>query len=1116
MAGIVKPLLAAVAAVMCGIAVAESAAPDSATGQVTGYCRYEVTDFGGEFLADFHESDTVKVKCDQSIHGKVGALILRVDAPMAASGAEFELTVASWLPHFSQTVGILDAEPGADGRIVQEFTLPPPPDNGWRHVAGHGEPKVRETLRTVSLTVRKGSADAGSFDMRCRLFADVTPDKDFIAMSAMRKEGAAGTPTPEVALNVLNISEESAEARVAVRGSDWDGNVFAETLAEPIVLAPLAWTRTDVTLPPPTPGRNFASWEFALLIDGQTPDTVPPTRKCEVTWTAPVAAVPDAALRPESPWGMGVYLYRNNANAEGYARMERVAEAAQRIGVKWSREEFSWHRIEPRKGEFDFSFYDKVVETAIRHGISVYGLFDYWSTWAEEYTEEGYRDYCTALRETVRHFKGKVRHWEIWNEPNVSFWTGPKDDYPKLLSMAYAVVKEEDPDAVVLGCSVARIDKDFIRMCLDANAPMDALTLHPYRGDVVEERLAAELEETSELIGGRPIWITEMGWPTWRNGKSERDVAQLLARAYMTAIGTGRVANMGWYNFVDDGENPFFSEANFGILRRDMTPKPAYRAAAKVFCTFDRGAPEFDPGISGGPGRPAVRVFRMGGRTAVWADSAEPVEVRVSVKEPASVRITNLMDEPVQSERDSGGITFRTDRFHPVFIDGDASAAALAAAAAVSGASAQDAPSEPLMRFGVISDTHVRLAPGGKFLAKNYGTEILEKAFGWFRDNDADAVVLAGDITDSGLRGELEAVAETWFKVFPGDKAPDGRKVERIFVTGNHDALNYSATKKIFPDPETLERESIAKDPRNAWRECFHEEYERFFIKTVKGYDFFCVQWAPGTQSNGHAETACAGFEEAFRARMSELDPGKPFFFVQHTHPRDTVYGANAWGRDDGSATRFLSDYPQAIAFSGHSHEPLTNEKAIWRGAFTSVATGSLRYLSVDVHSICRSDIRVGMLVSVYADHIEFEKREFESGVAIGKPWVVPVPFVPASFEERANVSPPPEFPEDASLEITVMEDAIQLDFPAATLGGHVTEYEISASGQDGTLFATRVCAIGGLYPEEHPKFWQPESAVVALDRLPAGAAKVRVTPLDSFGNPGRPLEAPLTTVWQF
>ena len=68
----------------------------------------------------------------------------------------------------------------------------------------------------------------------------------------------------------------------------------------------------------------------------------------------------------------------------------------------------------------------------------------------------------------------------------------------------------------------------------------------------------------------------------------------------------------------------------------------------------------------------------------------------------------------------------------------------------------------PILRFGVVSDVHVRLAEGGKGLAAGYDTETLEKTFAYFRDRGADAVMIAGDMADRGLLGELKAVADAW------------------------------------------------------------------------------------------------------------------------------------------------------------------------------------------------------------------------------------------------------------------------------------------------------------------------------------------------------------------
>ena len=475
----------------------------------------------------------------------------------------------------------------------------------------------------------------------------------------------------------------------------------------------------------------------------------------------------------------------------------------------------------------------------------------------------------------------------------------------------------------------------------------------------------------------------------------------------------------------------------------------------------------------------------------------------------------------------------------------------------------------PLLRFGVVSDVHVRLALGGGSLAPGYNTDTLEQTFAYFRDCGVDAVMIAGDMADKGLVGELKAVADTWYRVFPGDRAPDGRRVERLFVFGNHDAFGLRNGKSVFPDDATVRREAIEADPKRAWDVCFHEEWKPYYVKNVKGFDFFCAHWQPGIWCNGIAETGCVGCADAFGALMARCDPNRPFFYVQHPHPRDTVYGKCAWGVDDGTSTRLLSQFPQAVAFSGHSHEPLTNEKSIWRGAFTSVATGSLRYLSAHPvwnfartagyenggcnyylpgvkredrakyivkydapkmmpSELSRPDIRVGQVVSVYEDRIVFAKREFVSGLPMGEDWVVERPAKPMSFSARAAAARPAEFPAGSGLKVVrttaktrgykgrgknvpvETKAALKLAFPAATVGGQVAEYEISAVGTGGERYDTRICAVGGLYPRRHKNFAQTVTATIPADALPVGAETLSVVPLDSFGTRGRALSARL------
>ncbi len=78
-------------------------------------------------------------------------------------------------------------------------------------------------------------------------------------------------------------------------------------------------------MPLPT-GCRFAEAEFAFEAPGQKVAPV------QAYWLAPLKVESDFTLRPDSPFGMGVYVGRL-----GDAEMENVARLAGEAGVKWFR-----------------------------------------------------------------------------------------------------------------------------------------------------------------------------------------------------------------------------------------------------------------------------------------------------------------------------------------------------------------------------------------------------------------------------------------------------------------------------------------------------------------------------------------------------------------------------------------------------------------------------------------------------------------------------------------------------------------------------------------------------------------------------------------------------------
>ena len=331
----------------------------------------------------------------------------------------------------------------------------------------------------------------------------------------------------------------------------------------------------------------------------------------------------------------------------------------------------------------------------------------------------------------------------------------------------------------------------------------------------------------------------------------------------------------------------------------------------------------------------------------------------------------------------------------------------------------------PNLVIGIVSDIHLR----GADTAETF-IHTLE----YFRSLKVDGVIIAGDMADQGLLPQLQVVANAWFQVFPNNKGLDGKETVQLFIYGNHDMEAYTWGGTISSvGAETAQAQGIGRQAAAAWKQCFKEDYQPIWMKTIKGYHFIGAHW----ENQSHI----SGLADFLQEHNSELTAdGKPFFYIQHPHPKDTCNCAWAWGRDDGTVTKLLSNYPNAVAFSGHSHSPLDDDRDLWQGAFTSIGTSSLKYLypmparentyqddwsakpPSQMAKMDPQDGRQGMVMRVYDSAITFEKREFVYDEPIGEAWYLPWPISvtqPLSFENRAKTAAIPQFPAGTKVTVT-------------------------------------------------------------------------------------------------
>jgi xylan 1,4-beta-xylosidase len=149
----------------------------------------------------------------------------------------------------------------------------------------------------------------------------------------------------------------------------------------------------------------------------------------------------------------------------------------------------------------DYDKWGRVVEQWVRHCVQKYGEKEV-STWL----------------------------WEVWNEPNISYWKGTRDEYFKLYDYAAAAVKKALPSAHIGGPATTGPSWDraadwlekFLEHCKTNNVPLDFISFHAKGSPRLVEghvrmNMSPQLRDVGKgfaivrasAFGQLPIYITE-------------------------------------------------------------------------------------------------------------------------------------------------------------------------------------------------------------------------------------------------------------------------------------------------------------------------------------------------------------------------------------------------------------------------------------------------------------------------------------------------------------------------------------------------------------------------------------------------------------------------------
>ncbi|MBN1897685.1 MAG: beta-galactosidase [Spirochaetes bacterium] len=312
-----------------------------------------------------------------------------------------------------------------------------------------------------------------------------------------------------------------------------------------------------------------------------------------------------------SPYGVLAFFawdHEWNHNHYNEEKIKKAVSLMKEAGIDWIRMDFLWGDVEPKRGVFNFEKYDRIVNIVRASNIHILGILEYNPEWRKDkWNAAPWKDlYIIYASKVVQHFKDRVKHWEVWNEPDDTTYWEPQDNmktYSELLKDTYTVLKIIDPDCKIAMGGVAKtivlslkniyknIGKDYF----------DIVNIHPFINPLVKERMVylnGIYKGVRQMMkrfkdAHKEIWFTEIGSPGvkepdpsngWWHGLSptEEEQARWVKEVYTNALKWKGVTKIFWAFFRDAQGHWNNGVDYFGLVTTDFKKKPAFDAYKEV------------------------------------------------------------------------------------------------------------------------------------------------------------------------------------------------------------------------------------------------------------------------------------------------------------------------------------------------------------------------------------------------------------------------------------------------------------------------------------------------------------------------------------------------------
>lgn len=372
-----------------------------------------------------------------------------------------------------------------------------------------------------------------------------------------------------------------------------------------------------------------------------------PPRLVFVTLAMATAALPAMAEPAAGPDPLPFAIGSCHVNGRSVDGLKRWIPQMAEIGLGFQRSVFThWGAVEPQPGAWDWSTVDAQLAFLAEHGMHSGALLLGSPGWNRQVPPghlpvndlAGWSNY---VGRTVAHLKGRVKWYEVWNEP--PNFTGPDQtpaDYARIVAAACRAAKQADPGCMV-GLAAKSAHVQYLKEVIEAGARdhFDWISLHPYEildGIVtnaghepvflhIVPTVRTMLAAVNPARRDVPVLFTELGCDAGRHGPQAQ--AHAAVKAYAMSLAQG-VASVQWFEGRDGDSGPM------GLLDRDGKPRPAWHALQRMIALLGRrpeylGWVQFDgrhPGfVYQGAAGPVMIAWASGGATATLRFAA-PVD----------------------------------------------------------------------------------------------------------------------------------------------------------------------------------------------------------------------------------------------------------------------------------------------------------------------------------------------------------------------------------------------------------------------------------------------------------------------------------------------------------